>query len=107
MQGVHLSLEEAEALIRALQQLQHVDMLLYRCVSFWGSMELVIDLVTQGKEHSEALLKSTKSARLMQRAMDKMGSYREFWKAVSLLCERYVAHADEAPMYLFLGTAAQ
>jgi len=102
--GVPLTLEEAEALIRALQQLQRVDLLLYRCVSFWGSMELVIDLVTQGKEHSEALLKSTKSARLMQRALDKMSSYREFWKAVSLLCERYVAHADEAPMYLFLGT---
>eukprot|EP01138_Halocafeteria_seosinensis_P002850 gb/GECG01002911.1/.p1 GENE.gb/GECG01002911.1/~~gb/GECG01002911.1/.p1 ORF type:complete len:1327 (+),score=183.78 gb/GECG01002911.1/:1-3981(+) len=96
--------DQGERLQNALEELQSVDDLLSNCVDFWSSMELIVDVVVQRKEHSEVLLKHATTEPMIERAMERMSSYRGFWECFRSLCEKYADTLETNPTdYSFIN----
>lgn len=100
---VQLTPAESELLMTVLSQLKSVDALLLRVVGFWSSMELVIDVVVQRKEHTATVLEHATTAAMQGRALQRLSGYKQFWRAMEWLCDGYLEWARTTPVYKFLN----
>ena len=99
-----LTESQQERLCQALQELRDVDGLLTDCVDFWSSMEVIVDVVVQKKEHSEVLLKHATTQAMLERAAERMKCYRSFWQRFGQLCDHYADLIHSYPSdYSFLN----
>ena len=79
-----------------------MDLIFSQAVTFWSSMEFVVDVLLRRKEHSEVLLRTSQSARMIAKATASLADYAAFWQAFALLCGRYAEalqpHAHPQPL---------
>lgn len=82
--------ERNEQLELALKELKRIDQILHKCTTFWGNMEIIIEIIHSKEDHAETLLKYIgKSERLQKRFFEHLQEYEHFWKSFQLICGRY------------------
>eukprot|EP00742_Colponemidia_sp_Colp-10_P004128 GILJ01004406.1.p1 GENE.GILJ01004406.1~~GILJ01004406.1.p1 ORF type:complete len:756 (+),score=130.86 GILJ01004406.1:400-2667(+) len=95
----------SRSLWRAVEELRKVDSILSKCTDFWSMMEIAIDAIAQKKEHTQQLLGYVTNPRVMQRFLERLSEYEQFWNGFRFICRQYVAesYGNVERMYRFLS----
>ena len=77
----------------ALRQLHQIDTILEQLSAFWANTELVLDVLTKKGQVVEQLIEFSQNPKLMNRFLERMEEYKQFWEKVRTLCKSYIIGA--------------